>query len=135
LLRAGDVTGFAEMMNVSQLGDRVTEVADASSRRVKFLDDQALDAAERERLSIRQIAGDYHVSTPNVDRMVSICLSCPDVLGARLSGAGLGGMLIVLGKEGFEEALDPVLRRHYYEPRHKDFQKIRIAPSEGAGFY
>jgi galactokinase len=90
---------------------------------------------KQEGLALRRIAGDYHVSTANVDRMVSICLGCPGVLAARLSGAGLGGMLIVLGEEGFDEILDPILHREYYEPLKKEFQKIRIVPSEGAGFY
>ncbi|MFH1921507.1 MAG: galactokinase family protein [Planctomycetota bacterium] len=135
LLATGDMEGFARMMNVSQLGDRVGEVADSASRRIKFLDDKALAAMENEQLPIRRIAGDYHVSTTNIDRMVSICLDCPDVLGARLSGAGLGGMLIVLGREGFDETLDPILTRDYYEPLAKELRKIRIVPSEGAGAY
>jgi N-acetylgalactosamine kinase len=135
LLAAGNMAGFAEMMNVSQLGDQVAEVGDEASRRIKFLDHGALVALEKEGVAVRHIAGDYHVSTPHVDRMVSIALSVSGVLGARLSGAGLGGMLIVLGKEGFDEALDPILQRDYYEPLKKDFRKIRIVPSEGAGFY
>ena len=135
LLAAGDVEGFAEMMNVSQLGDRVAQLADRSSGRVKSLQDDALRVMEQEGFPIRRIAGDYHVSTPNIDRLASICLNCPDVLGARLSGAGLGGMLIVLGRQGFDEALDPILHRDYYEPLDKEFRKIRIVPSQGAGFY
>jgi len=135
LLEAGDVRGFAAMMNVSQLGDRVSDIVDSSSRRIKFLDDDTLSAMEKEEFPIQDIAGDYHVSTANVDRLASLCLNHPDVLGARLSGAGLGGMLIVLGKEGFDETLDPILQRKYYEPLKKDFKKIRIIPSQGAGFY
>ena len=123
------------MMNVSQLGDRVAQLADRSSGRVKSLQDDALHVMEQEGFPIRRIAGDYHVSTPNIDRLASICLNCPDVLGARLSGAGLGGMLIVLGRQGFDEALDPILHRDYYEPLDKEFRKIRIVPSQGAGFY
>ena len=135
LLAAGDVQGFAAMMKVSQLGDRVADVPDAASRRVKFLEDDALRTMEQEGLPLREIAGDYHVSTLNIDRLVAISLSCPGVLGARLSGAGLGGAVIVLGREGFSEALDPILQRNYYEPLRKDFRKIRILPSQGAGFY
>lgn len=135
LLAAGDVEGFARMMNVSQLGDRVAEVADRSSARIKFLQDDNLPVMEKERFPVRGLAGDYRVSTPNIDRLASICLHGPDVLGARLSGAGLGGMLIVLGRQGFDRALDPILHRDYYEPLKKPFQKIRIVPSQGAGFY
>jgi N-acetylgalactosamine kinase len=135
LLAAGEMKGFAQMLNVSQLGDRVTEVDHDSSRRVKVLEDEALCSMERERHPVRQMAGDYHVSTANIDRMVSVCLDCPGVLAARLSGAGLGGMVIVLGEEGFEQSLDPLLASHYYEPLGRDLHKIRIVPSDGAGVY
>lgn len=135
LLAAGDVEAFAAMMNTSQLGDCVSGLADSSSSRTKFLGDDDLCAMERVGCPVRRLAGDYHVSTANIDRLARLCLSCPQVLGARLSGAGLGGMLIVLGDEGFDEALDPILHRDYYEPLDKEFRKIRIAASGGAGFY
>ncbi len=134
MLAEGDVEGFANMMNVSQLGDRVAEVEDASSSRIKFLTSDALSDVKEERLPLYQLAGNYRVSTTNVDRLASICLKCPGVLGARLTGAGLGGALVILGKEGFDEALDPVLEREYYAPLERDLQKIRIVPSQGAGF-
>jgi len=135
LLAAGDVEGFAEMMNVSQLGDRVSDVADDSESRVKFLQDDALLEMASNGFPLRKVSGDYHVSTANVDRLASLCLDCPDVFGARLSGAGLGGMLIVLGRHGFDQALDPILIQNYYEPLKKPFEKTRIIPSQGAGFY
>ena len=135
LLAAGDVEAFAAMMNTSQLGDCVSGPADGSSSRIKFLQDDDLCTMEREGFPLRRLAGDYHVSTADIDRLARLCLSCPEVLGARLSGAGLGGMLIVLGKEGFDEALDPILQRDYYEPLDKELRKIRIAASGGAGFY
>lgn len=135
LLAAGDMPAFAALMNVSQLGDRVTGLDDPACRRVKFLEDDALVRFEQEGFPLRQVAGDYHVSTPNIDRLVAVCLSHPEVLGARLSGAGLGGAVIVVGKEGFPDTLDPLLVRGYYEPLGKEFRKIRILPSHGAGFY
>ena len=135
VLADGDIDQFADMMNVSQLGDRITELQDDSSARIKFLRDQTLSDMEKQGFDICQIAGDYHVSTANIDRLVSICLGCPDVLAARLSGAGLGGMLIVLGREGFDQKLDSILQRDYYEPLKKQFRKIPIVPSQGAGFY
>jgi galactokinase len=127
--------GFADMLNLSQLGDRVADVDDPPHRRIKHLDDDSLTAVAQESLPIRRLAGDYHVSTPNIDRLVAICLRTPGVLAARLSGAGLGGMVIVLGQSGFPDTLDPVLRRDYYDPLGRDLHKIPIVPSEGAGGY
>ena len=135
VLAEGDMPAFADMLNVSQLGDRVTEGVDGSDGRRKFLDDEALAAMQSEHAPIHELAGDYHVSTANIDRMVAICRDCPGVMAARLSGAGLGGMVIVLGREGFAETLDPILQREYYEPLGKEFHRIRIVPSPGAGVY
>lgn len=135
LLSAGDIEGFADMMNTSQLGDRVTDNGGPNGQRLKVLDEDTLLTMQREQLPIHRIAGDYHVSTVNIDRLVSLCLAHDDVIGARLSGAGLGGMLIVLGKDGFAESLDPVLQRDYYEPLGKEFRRIHIVPSQGSAFY
>ncbi len=135
LLASDDVGGFAAMMNRSQLGDRVTDVADDASRRIKYLEDDDLSAMERQGTPIREIAGDYHVSSKNIDRLIEIAMKVPGVLGARLTGAGMGGTVMVLGTKSFDEALDPILQRDYYEPLGREFQKIVIVPSEGAGAY
>ena len=135
LLARGDIVGFANLMNISQLGDRVAETADPDTNQAKFCQDDVLSAMASGGRPLSGLAGDYGVSTPNVDRLVSICLSQPDVLGARMSGVGLGGMLIVLGRQGFDQTLDEQLHRQYYAPLKRTFQKVRIFPSDGAGFY
>lgn len=135
LLASGNMDGFAAMLNTSQLGDQVLQVEDPLQFQRKFLDEASLDQIESNGMTLDQISGDYHVSTPNVDRLVSLCRSSPGVMAARLSGAGLGGMLTVFGQEGFDEQLDPILQQKYYEPLDKSFNKIRISPSDGAGFY
>ena len=132
VLAEGDIREFADMMNVSQLADCVRDDGDEARRRIKSVEDDALSDWEHENFPIRRISGAYLVSTSNIDRLTAACLSCPKVLAARLSGAGLGGMVIVLGETGFDEALDPILERAYYEPLQKPFRKIRIPPSQGA---
>ena len=59
---------------------------------------------------------DYEVSTPDLDELVELARSA-GALGARLTGAGLGGSLAILAPPGREEAIRAVLTERYYRPR------------------
>ena len=50
----------------------------------------------------------YQVSCPELDLIVETAVRCPDVLGARMTGAGFGGCAIVLLKD---EAVAEIKRR------------------------
>ena len=54
--------------------------------------------------SHHSLAVDFEVSTPRLDALVSRLASLDGVLGARLTGAGFGGCVVVLARSG---ALDP----------------------------
>lgn len=43
---------------------------------------------------------DYEVSLPEIDTLVDLCAKHPDVYGARLTGGGFGGSIVVLTKKG-----------------------------------
>jgi galactokinase len=43
---------------------------------------------------------DYEVSLPEIDRMVQVARSQPGVLGARITGGGFGGSIVVLTQAG-----------------------------------
>jgi galactokinase len=43
---------------------------------------------------------DYEVSLPEIDTLVDLCARHPDVYGARLTGGGFGGSIVVLTKKG-----------------------------------
>ncbi|HPX40629.1 MAG TPA: hypothetical protein PLF51_09340, partial [Candidatus Hydrogenedentes bacterium] len=60
--------------------------------------------------------GSYACSIPPIDRMVDIALETPGVLGAQISGAGLGGCMMVLTESRGAEEVVSRLTRHYYEP-------------------
>ena len=45
------------------------------------------------------LPGGYRVSTPEIDHLVDIALGIEGVLGARLTGAGLGGCLVILAHQ------------------------------------
>jgi galactokinase len=46
--------------------------------------------------SHRSLRDDYQVSVPEIDRLVNIATATPGVLGARLTGGGFGGAVVVL---------------------------------------
>ena len=43
---------------------------------------------------------DYEVSVPDVDRLVDLARAEPDVFGARLTGGGFGGSVVMLVVRG-----------------------------------
>jgi galactokinase len=43
---------------------------------------------------------DYEVSVPQIDLLVELAREEPDVLGARLTGGGFGGSVLMLAKTG-----------------------------------
>ena len=49
--------------------------------------------------SLRNDAG---VSTPTLDALVETLIAIPDVLGARLTGAGFGGSVVALASPGVD---------------------------------
>jgi galactokinase len=54
--------------------------------------------------SHRSLAEEFEVSTPELDQLVTSLRSRPGVFGARVTGAGFGGCVVVLAEPG---ALDP----------------------------
>jgi galactokinase len=50
--------------------------------------------------SHRSLADDFEVSTEVIDGLIEILLRRPGVLGARLTGAGFGGSVVVLARPG-----------------------------------
>lgn len=141
LLAAGDTSGFGQLMNVSHDGDRVVRYS-ASGEPTPFsaaVDDAALDSlARRSRTgdsaaALRLQPGGYACSTPRVDRMVDLTLAVPGVVGAQISGAGLGGcMMCLVEKEKTQEVIDR-LAKAYYGPQGLAPAVYVCTPVEGAG--
>ena len=59
---------------------------------------------------------DYEVSVPQVDALVEIASTERDVYGARLTGGGFGGSVVILAKRGCGRAVaDRVAERYRNE--------------------
>jgi galactokinase len=117
-------------------GARVEKAADASERG----DAVALGALMDE--SHASCAGDYEISCPELDELVSI-LRKHGALGARLTGAGFGGCTVALVHASNAALLMDGVWRDYYQgylpgrgtkaASNRETVLFACSPNEGAG--
>ena len=145
LLRAGRLAEFSRMMCLSHDGDRVARLApsgkmvahdwrigDAALRRLA--DDLQSEQPDRvERAQLYNQPGGYACSVAEIDHMVDLAMSVDGVLGAQLSGAGLGGCLMVLVRTESIEKLQRKIARESYRPRGLKPAVTVCQPIEGSG--
>lgn len=124
LLRRGDIEEFGKLMCISHDGDRVVRY-DSKGFAVPHnseITDQALDrlidlSSSKccpESAHLYRQAGGYACSHPRVDQLVDILLNIPEVLGARVTGAGLGGCVVALVPKDFGQQAINALDEQYY---------------------
>ena len=80
---------------------------------------EALRSGDLERLgallaaSHRSLRDDYQVSVPDLDRLVALAAEAPGVFGARLTGGGFGGAIVVAARpEGLRASMERVAERY-----------------------
>jgi hypothetical protein len=116
---------FGVLMSITHDGDRLfrqgepylenrTRLSDARLRRVLS---EVETGSER---ALRYEPGFYGASIAELDRMVDAALLTDGVLGAGLMGAGGGGYVLILAREGAAEAIRESLMREYYAPEGKE---------------
>jgi len=70
---------------------------------------------------------DFEVSVPEVDRLVQLARAEPGVYGARLTGGGFGGAIVVLARQGHGAVVGrAVLAR--YGSRHRGEARVLVPP-------
>ena len=133
--RRADCEEAARQLGVPQLRDltsadleRLTILPERLRKRARHViteDDRVLDAVaaleaqELERLgqlfyaSHASMRDDFEVSTPEIDLLVSLAQQDPDIFGARLTGGGFGGAVVVLARAGAGHAVGQRLARTY----------------------
>lgn len=139
LLKKSDYSALGRLMNVSHNGDRVTkngEVYDysAGDRYILDLIDD-LGSEDPARVDSAQIylqPGGYACSTPTIDDLVDFIVRQKGVMGAELSGAGLGGCIIILVKKENSQALLDALKTHYYDKNGLTMGAQEFVPVAGS---
>ena len=77
--------------------------------------------------------GGYACSVPEIDHMVDVAMTVEGTLGAQLSGAGLGGCMMVLVRADAVERLKRKVARESYRPRGLKPAVTVCRPIEGSG--
>ena len=118
-VRAGDLDRIGRYMHVSHDGDRVTrrDTAGRTRKHTVRTDDAALERLALADADPAYQAGRYACSTEAVDDLVDLAAGCDGVIGAQLAGAGLGGCMMILVRQGATESLLGTLRRDFYRRR------------------
>ena len=97
----------------SGMPSRMRHVESETARVGEFVD--AMEASDLERMgrllraSHESLRDDFEVSTPAVDAIVERAWAAPGCLGARVMGAGFGGSILALVREGEEAAFGAAL--------------------------
>lgn len=146
-LRQGSIKTFAEIINVSHNGDRVTRLTPEGQRvpADKSLTDEILrrriaglesgDPVRVEAARLWRLPGGYDASIPEIDAIVDSCLATEGVLAARLVGAGLGGSAHAIVHKNRVAALIQRVTEDYYRPRSLEPDAEVYTPVNGAALF
>jgi galactokinase len=63
--------------------------------------------------SQRSMSEDFEISTPEIDALVSLARTLPDVIGTRMTGGGFGGCTVNLVRAGSEHEVVRRIEREY----------------------
>ncbi len=94
----------------------VTEAGRTAAAAEHLEDGDATAFGESLDASHESLRRDYEVSTPDLDELVEAAREA-GALGARLTGAGLGGSVVILAPPGRTAAIGAQLTERYYLPR------------------
>ena len=136
LLEQGRVEQFGRIMNVSHDGDRVNRWQNGvGSPWASTFNRATLENLDKAESLLHYRPGGYRVSTPEIDRLVDIALATEGVLGARLTGAGYGGCVVVLCHQAAVDRLIDRLGKEYYSPTGQATAAEVCQPLAGANFF
>ena len=116
LLTNGEFERLGRLMKISHDGDRVS----------------GRPSIEKGNGSLEEACGAYACSTPRIDAMCDLMNATPGVLGSSLSGAGLGGCILVLvEKDRTDDVLD-TLNREFYDKNGLPRSAFVCTPASGS---
>ena len=139
----------ARQLGVARLRDldvaalpRIDQLPDPLARRARHIvteNQRVLDAVDALRNGDARRLGqlfleshasmrdDYQTSTPEIDALVAIAAASPHVYGARLTGGGFGGAVVVLAASGRGSSVAQAIR-HAYETQTGRHAIVLVPP-------
>ncbi len=144
LLNDREFSGIGKMMRISHDGDRIVRHRLGRSRpHAPACDDRQMDRlirdsfspdpARRENAELWMQPGSYSCSTSKIDRIVDLADAQPGVVGAQLSGAGLGGCAMILVRTEAVEQTLAHLTHTFYEAQGLEVEAYVCRPVAGSG--
>jgi galactokinase len=124
--RLGD-TLFRRARHVVRENERVRATARA------FATGDLVSAGRQLQASHASLRDDFEVSVPAVDRLVEVAGATRGVFGARLTGGGFGGAVLVLADAAAVEAVAAGIRAGYRTPQGDEPVVRVVRAADGAG--
>lgn len=118
LLENGEFERFGELMKISHDGDRVSGLF-----------------AGRKGEGLEYEYGAYSCSTPRIDQLCDLMNSTEGVLGSELSGAGLGGCVLILVRRENEASVMKRLNEEFYDRLGLPRSAFVCNPSGGSSVF
>lgn len=144
-LEREDMATVGELMYLSHDGDRLVsfsrdgtpkpwnhEPSDAYLAQL-IMDVASSDADQRLKAELWRQPGAYGCSCEELDQIVDVVRTVPGVVGANLTGAGLGGCVLALVGEKSVNLLIDELGNRYYGPRGLEPSTMICSSVDGAG--
>jgi len=145
-LKEGRIDQFGKFMFISHDGDRVVKYSNNGKiKKWKYnINDEILytliknlkspDMEEREKARIYNQPGGYRCSTLELDFIVDLVKQISGVKGAKLTGAGLGGCVLILVEKEMAEKVIEILNEKYYKVRNLPESSFICNSVNGAEF-
>jgi galactokinase len=125
VLDRGDAEALGRMMNISHDGDRVIACKPECGPFEHMATDEVIESLIARSAGMCSLAesgaalwqqpGSYGCSMSEMDLLVDRALARPEVLGAQLAGAGVGGCVMILVRSESVDLVTHALEDTYYE--------------------
>lgn len=145
LLQTGNIKGFGELKYISHNGDRqfrydvngtespvINRITDPDIDQL-ISDLESGDATRIENAQIYRQPGGYDCSCEALDKLVDLASQVEGVVGAGLTGGGLGGCVLVLVKEDAVKTLVETLEHKFYAPQNYQDGLLICSSVSGSG--
>jgi len=139
LLAEGNFEEFANLMNISHNGDRVACLTDGNVCDYNYIvTDEILDSLickSESGISGSELymqPGGYGCSIEQIDILIDRVIKQKGVLGAQISGAGLGGCIMIFCEKKVIWEIMDFLNNEYYIPNGFDNGAMIVKPQRGS---
>ncbi|MCX7705547.1 MAG: hypothetical protein N2115_04735 [bacterium] len=134
-----DVSEFGRLMFISHDGDRIISYINGVEVPWTWHADDNTLVTLKENVKKNVYSaylhfqpGSYGCSTKELDFIVDCVKEIPGVYGAKLTGAGLGGCVVILSEASNVNKVLEILEAKYYRPNRLPFDVLVSEPEDGA---